>query len=127
LTIPAGSASTTVLITPLPSAGLVGPETVVLTVAPGSGYSPAWLNQATVVIGGNNVLSTISLAPGNNAKITWASAPGKIYRVASKNSLSDPGWTDSSGLITAASGSTSFTDPTTSSRAQRFYVVYQTN
>jgi hypothetical protein len=127
VTIPAGAASATVAVAPLPSTTLVRPKTVSLGLASGAGYTVGASSAATVTIGGNSLPCAISRAAGNNAKITWASTAGKSYRVASKNSLGDANWTDLSGLVTAAGTSTAYTDTGASARTQRFYVVYLTN
>jgi hypothetical protein len=125
-TIPAGAASASITVAPLPSTGFVGSKSVVLTLASGSGYSVSSPQKATVTIGGNSLRTTIGKAPGNNAKLTWASQAGKAYRVAYKNSLTDTAWTDLSSL-SATSTSTSYTDTAASTKTQRFYIVYVTN
>jgi hypothetical protein len=52
---------------------------------------------------------------------------GKGYHVAYKNNLSNSGWTDVSGLLTAVSPTTSYTDTTAGARTQGYYIVYSTN
>jgi len=79
------------------------------------------------ITGGNSLHATISKDTDNAMRITWSSVVGKVYRVASKNSLSDSTWADLSGLLTATSTTTSYTDTTASRQPQRFYVVYVTN
>ena len=59
--------------------------------------------------------------------ISWTSAPGKSYRVAYKNSLSDTTWTDLSGNLTATSTATTWTDGTANRNTQRYYAVYVVN
>jgi hypothetical protein len=127
VTIPAGAAAATLTVTPLPSTSLVGPKTAFLALASGSGYWVGPANNATVTIGSNSLPGTLSKAPGNNIKISWASVVGKVYRVACKNSLADAAWTDLSGSVTATTTTTSYTDSSTSTKAQRYYNVYQTN
>lgn len=127
LTIPAGAASATITVAPLPSATEVGSESVVLNLATNSAYTPGTAANATVTIAGNSVPSTIGGAPGHNVKITWTSVVGKIYRVAYKNSLTDATWTNLSGLITATGTTTSYTDTTASTKTQRYYVVFVTD
>src|SRR5207247_10588628 len=127
VTVPAGAASATVMVAPMSSTSYVDAKSVGLTLAANSSCTVGSPNNATVTIAGNAVPSTIGKAPGNNVKVMWTSVAGKTYRVAYKNKLSDPAWTDLSGLITATSTTTSYTDTTASSKTQRYYVVYVTN
>jgi len=126
LTIPAGSASATLTLTPKSSASFVGSESVVLALAANSAYAVGTASSASVTIAGNSVPGSLSKA-GGHMKITWSSVVNKAYRVDYKDSLSDAAWTNLSGLITATSTSTSYTDTTASSKTQRYYVVYVTN
>ncbi|HEY2329659.1 MAG TPA: Ig-like domain-containing protein [Verrucomicrobiae bacterium] len=126
VTIPAGSASTTLTVAPKSSTSFVGSKTAVLTLSANSAYTVGAAASATVTITGNSVPSSISKA-GSNMKITWSSVVNKTYHVAYKNSLTDATWTNLSSLITAASSTTSYTDTTASSKTQRFYIVYVTN
>ncbi|HEX4644327.1 MAG TPA: Ig-like domain-containing protein [Verrucomicrobiae bacterium] len=125
-TIPAGAASVTLAVAPLPSANYVGAETAVLTLSANSAYTAGSPNTATVNIAGNSVPSSVGKA-GGNLKITWKSVLNKTYRVAYKNSLADATWTNLSGLITATSTITSYTDTTASNKTQRYYVVFVTD
>ncbi|MDE3068519.1 MAG: right-handed parallel beta-helix repeat-containing protein [Verrucomicrobiota bacterium] len=126
-TIPAGAASTTVTIAPLPSTNYVGSETAVLGLSAASGYTVGSAGNATVTIAGNSVPSKIGKAPGGHLKITWSSVVGKVYVVAYKISLSDATWTNLSGPITATSTTTSYTDTMASFKSQGYYVVYVTD
>jgi hypothetical protein len=95
--------------------------------------SPA---SATMNIVSNNVSGGSSGAPGitlqiaktlgGGMKLTWNSVAGKIYRVASKGTLTSP-WKDLSSNITATTNSTSWTDTIMSHTNQQFYTVYSTN
>jgi hypothetical protein len=127
VTIPAGAASTTITVVPKSAANYVGSETVTLALAGNAAYTVGSAGAATVTIAGNSVPSALSKATGNNRQITWSSVPGKIYRVASKNSLADTSWTNLSGLLTATSTTTSYTDTTANKATQRYYLVYVTN
>jgi len=127
VTIPAGAASTTITVVPKSAANYVGSETVALALAVNVGYTIGSAGNATVTIAGNSVPSTLSKVTGNNRQITWSSAPGKIYRVAYKNNLSDTTWTNLSGLITATGTTTLYTDTTANKSTQRYYLVYVTN
>jgi len=126
-TIPAGSASTTITVTPLPSATIVDSETAVLTLAADAAYTAGSANSGTVTIAGNTVPSTISTAAGHTANITWHSVVGKVYVVAYKNNLTDTSWTTLSGPIAATSTTTSYLDTTAIARTSRYYVVYVTD
>jgi hypothetical protein len=127
LTIPAGASSALLVIAPLSSTNLVGSESVILTLAANSLYTVGTSNSATVNIAGNNVPTTSVKTTGASVTITWASTPGKIYRVAYKSSMTDTTWTNLSGNITATSASTSWTDQSATKFIQRFYVVYVEN
>jgi hypothetical protein len=125
--IPAAAASATLTVTPKPSTSYVGAKTLVLTLASTTAYSVGSPNNATITIAGNGVPCTIGNAPGDNIKITWTSTPGKTYRVAYKDILTDANWTDLSGNVTATSNKTSWTDTSAGASKQRYYVVYVTN
>jgi hypothetical protein len=126
-TIPAGAASATITVTPKSSTSLVGSRTAVLTLASNASYTLGSSNTATVAIGGNSVPINSVTKAGNNIRITWTSAVGKIYRVAYKNSVTDTNWTNLSGLITATSTTTTWNDTTSGASKQRYYIVYVTN
>jgi hypothetical protein len=123
MTIPAGAASATLVVAPLPSASVVGSRTVVLTLSSNSLYSVGSSAKSTVTIAGNSLPSVIHPTSGNSIQLSWNSATGKIYRVAYKNALTDSAWTDLGGAITATGASTSYSDANVRVRAQRFYVV----
>jgi hypothetical protein len=127
LTIPVGASSSEINVIPLPSATCVGPRKLTLALSPSSGYLVGSSAAATITIAGNTIPSTLAKTSGNGFKITWSSTLGKIYRVAYKNNLKDPTWTNLSGLITALGATTSYTDATASGKTHRFYVVYVTD
>jgi len=126
VTIPAGSASAAITLVPKPAATCVGPVAATLKLNANSGYTVGSPGNASVTIAGNSVPSTLRKVSGN-VQITWASTPGKIYRVARKTSLSDAIWTDVSGDLTATETITSWTDTTAGASKQRYYSVYVTN
>jgi hypothetical protein len=68
------------------------------------------------------IRSSINLA-AHGIQLTWASTPGKNYRVLSKENLAGASWTDLSGIIQAQGNSASWTDTTSNAANQRFYVV----
>jgi len=127
VTIPAGAVSVTLVVVPKSSLTVVGSETVVLTLSANAAYSVGSPNNATLTIAGNIIPCSVSKVPGNNFRITWASTPGKVYRVAYKNSMTDAHWTDLSGNITASTTTTSWTDTTSGASKQRYYTVYVVN
>lgn len=55
--------------------------------------------------------------------VSWQSVSGKSYRVQFKNALTDVGWNDLPGNVTATGASTSKTDTTTTGQPERFYRV----
>ena len=135
ITIPSGSASATLTIMAVTNETSANPETVLLTVSTAPAYNVGSAYSATVTvlpagstgIAGSGVPSSIAPAPGGNMTISWASVAGKTYRVAYKNNLMDTAWTNLSGLITATSATTAWTDTTAGAAKQRYYMVYVTN
>ena len=125
--IPAGAASTTITLVPLPSTKYVGSKSAVFTLAANAAYATGSTSNATMTITGNSVPSAVGNAPGRAAKITWKSVAGKVYRVACKGSLRDTAWTNLSSLVTATGTNTSYTDSNASQFASRFYVVFITD
>jgi Bacterial Ig domain len=142
ITIPAGSASYTMNILARDNQTKANPETVNLTLSPYPSYQVGSPPSATMNIvsnstsGGSGGSTGSSGAPGitlqiaktlgGGMKFTWNSVAGKIYRVASKGTLTSP-WKDLSSNITATTNSTSWTDTIMSHTNQQFYTVYSTN
>ena len=126
-TIPSGANATAITIVPAPATYLVGSKTVTLSLSANAAYTVGASSSATLDIAGNVVPIRSIKATGANVTVTWASASGKTYRVAYKNSVTDPNWTDLSGNITATGASTSWTDGAGSKFAQRYYAVYGVN
>ena len=127
VTIPAGAASATLTIVPKPATSYVGSKTVTLTLATNAAYNVGSPNNATFTMAGNAVPIKSIKATRTYVTITWTSAPGKTYRVAYRNSLSDATWTDLSGSLTATSTTTTWIDDTANRSTQRYYVVYVVN
>lgn len=76
-------------------------------------------NDAKSVFQGELVRQLIT----DDVTLNWISAPGRVYRVQYKNSLSDALWTDLTGTV-AVSGSTgSILDDTAGSVSQRYYRI----
>jgi len=127
-TLPIGASAITLTVAPKASTNPVTSETVVLTLTPNAAYAVGSPGSGSITIAGNSVpVSSIRKVPGGGMLITWASVPGKIYRVAYKSSLTDASWTNLSGNITASGAATSWTDSTTAASKQRYYLVYVTN
>ena len=127
VTIPAGSASSTVTIVPKTATNLVGTKSVLLTLSTNSSYGVTSASSALVSIAGNSLPSALSKATGNNFKLSWAGQSGSTYHIAYKNRLTDPTWTDLSGGINYTNSAMSWTDPTAASQASRFYIIYRSN
>ena len=127
VTIPAGSNSATVTITPLASTNLVLTKQVVLTVGSGSGYTVGTPANATVTLSGNSVpVKSVQMVSGL-PKLTWNATIGKTYLVAYKNNLSDPSWTTIASGIAGTGTTLTWTDNSSSGQKQRFYLIAQTN
>ena len=95
-----------------------------------------YAGKASVVTGGggtvipsaaNSKPTSITKAASGHKQFSWPSVAGKIYRVAYKNNLNDPTWTDLSGNITATDALSSWSHTTSAGASQRFYVVYVIN
>jgi len=57
--------------------------------------------------------------------LSWESEPGVSYRVLCKNSMSDTGWIEMSGPLTAVAEVSAFIDTTAYETPQRFYQVIE--
>jgi len=119
-----GSSSATVMITPLASSNIVGPQNIILTLGSGSGYAVGDPNAATIGLTGNSVPMTSMKLTGGAPTFTWASSPGAIYRVLYKNSLSNP-WLVAGPDVLAAGSSTSWSEAKTSGTTQQFFMVIE--
>jgi Bacterial Ig domain/Protein of unknown function (DUF1565) len=144
ITIPAGSASYTMSILARDNQTHANPETVVLTLASDPTYAVGSPASATMNIvsnapsggtggsgstgsgGSTGGSSNITLQVTKTLTFTWNSVAGKVYRVASRATLTSP-WKDLSGNITATGATTSWTDTVMSNANQQFYTVYSTN
>jgi hypothetical protein len=127
LTIPAGVASATRIVTPKAGTNAPTSATTVLALAESIAYTVGIASNATVTISaassGSGPKASLSKVAGN-MQVTWPSTQGKTYRVAYKNNLNDPAWTDLAATVVATGTSSSFTDTNSSSASQRFYAVY---
>jgi hypothetical protein len=82
---------------------------------------------AAVAILGNTIKPTsFSFSQGGPA-MTWPTISNRIYRVAYKNSLTDPSWTPADADIVANGATSSWVDRTANRPSQRFYTVAQLN
>jgi len=57
--------------------------------------------------------------------LRWTSLAGRVYRVEYKNELSDPGWTNLSGDVSATSSLTTWSDTAAGANPRQFYRVLQ--
>ena len=101
--------------------------TATLTMNANPAYMVGSSGSASVTIAGNSVRIGSLKIVGNEVTISWASVAGRTYRVAAKESLADPIWTDVSDNVTATGASTSWVDPDANRFMQRYYVAYMTN
>jgi Tfp pilus assembly protein PilE len=62
VTIPSGSASTTIMLTPVDDAVVEGSETVIVTLSIDASYTVGSPNSATVTIADNNTLPTVTIS-----------------------------------------------------------------
>ena len=123
VTIPAGATSATLNITPTTTTGISDSKTVVASVVTNTGYAVAAPGNATLTMAGNTVSKPALQMNGASPTLSWASTNGAAYRIAFKNSLSDPAWTYTSNTLNSAGNLTSWTD--TNNLPQRFYLVIQ--
>jgi hypothetical protein len=66
---------------------------------------------------------TLTFLTGGARKILWSATPGQMYRVQFKNSLTDAGWNDVAGTITANGTTACQADGNGVLGDQRFYRV----
>ncbi|HEY1171781.1 MAG TPA: hypothetical protein VGH19_10450, partial [Verrucomicrobiae bacterium] len=125
VTIPAGSASTTITLTPKASTTLAANKTATLKAIAGTGYTLGANASANVTITGNAVAIGAVKKETGGMRIIWNSTVGKTYRVVRKQNLTDTTWTDLSGNVPATSTAASWLD--TGATAQGFYMVFVTN
>jgi len=123
VTIPAGASSYTINIAALRPTS-VNPQTLVLTLLDGTGYSVGSPNTATVTIVNltSQILGFIK-ASTDGFTLQWSSVPGFVYQVVAKDNLTDPNWTNLSGDIIATSTMTAWTDHSGAGVPRRFYAV----
>jgi glycosyl hydrolase family 9/cellulase-like Ig domain-containing protein len=132
-TIPAGSNSFTVQMYAVANAN-PGTLTGTYSLRSSADYNMGTPTSATFTIGdtvsnpggGPGWPCSISRVSNNSIRINWTGTPGKQYRVAYKNNLSDPVWTDVSGDIAGTAGS-SWSGTIDATVTQRFYIVRQMN
>ncbi|HEY1173672.1 MAG TPA: glycoside hydrolase family 9 protein [Verrucomicrobiae bacterium] len=125
VTIPAGSTSTTVTVTPKTSTTLAATtKTVTLASVAHSAYTIGTASADATIAGNVVPIGTVKKETGG-MRVTWNSVAGKTYRVVGKKNLTDTTWTELSGSIQANTTVASWLD--TSATAQGFYMVYVTN
>jgi hypothetical protein len=125
--IPAGASSATMSIVAVANPTATYPRTVVLTLSADAAYEIGSPNTATVNIIRPGAFGIAIARVAGDVRLTWTSIPGRTYRVAFKNFLTDGSWTDLSADIIAATTNTSYTTTTSGAAGQRYYVVYELN
>ncbi len=103
-----------------PTSGLTGVATITLSV--GDGVTTASTAFVLSVTDNTRILSANSAA-STGFTLRWASSSGMKYRVAYKDRLEDPNWTDLSGDIIANGFISSWSDPSFGRSPTRFYKV----
>jgi hypothetical protein len=127
VTIPAGSASTTVTLTPKTASTLTASvKTATLTSTASAAYTVGTAS-ADVTITGNVIPVSFVKKEAGGMRIAWNSVVGKTYRVMVKNNLTDTSWTNLSGDVQATSTATGWLDTAAATAVQRYYLVYVTN
>ena len=82
--------------------------------------------QATWDYVGKRLVPKASIQAGpDGVTLSWPTAPGQTYRVVYKTELSQQGWFEASGPITATDSTTTWLDITTDFDQQRFYQIVQ--
>jgi hypothetical protein len=122
ISFPAGSSSATMTVTPMSATNITVPQSIVLTLIEGSGYSVGAPGTASISLPGNTVPVAATMSSGVPT-FTWSSGGGVTYRVLYKNNLTDPTWLAAAPDITATGTATTWTDPHSANTTQRFYVV----
>jgi hypothetical protein len=125
-TIPAGATSTILNIVPIGSTNIVPSQSVSLTLAAGANYQIGTPGSATLFLPGNSVAVQSLRLTANGPSLSWNGLSGGVYRVAYKNSLTDPNWLYSNPF-TATNGLCAWTDTNKPAANQRFYLVLQAN
>jgi hypothetical protein len=125
VTIPAGSASVSIPVTPTATTNIVGSQSLILTLSPGSDYTVGDPSNAVVNIAGNAVPSPglNMTAPGAAPALTWPAIAGAVYRVAHKHKLTDPGWNFISGEIDGDGGMASWNDPAGADASVGYFMI----
>jgi hypothetical protein len=109
-------------VTPIGATNITAPQSIVLTLTGGSGYSVGAPGTASISLPGNTVPVAATMSSGVPT-FTWSSGGGVTYRVLYKNNLTDPTWLAAAPDITATGTATTWTDPHSANTTQRFYVV----
>jgi hypothetical protein len=125
ISLPAGSSSATMTVTPLASTNIAGPQNVVITLGAGVSYSVGAPGTAMISLAGNTVpVASVQMSSGSPT-FTWASGTNAIYRVFFKDNLTDPAWLVAGPDVTATGATTTWTDTNNANTTQRFYVLVQ--
>jgi hypothetical protein len=120
-----GAATVSLNVVPNQASDIIGDLSVVLTLESGTAYQLGNPATAAVILGGNTIPLSLTLS-SNVPQLRWSSVPNRTYRIASKNSLSDPSWT-TRAQVTANSTISAWVDEPVTAAPQRFYLVAQVN
>ena len=109
--LPPGVTSTNVLVTPLPDASTENPETVTLTLQPGSNYSVGSLGTATIALldsppSARPVINYFGLA-SNGWLMSLVGNPSTTYQIQRATSLQGS-WEAIGSVLTTGNGSAAF-------------------
>jgi hypothetical protein len=101
---------------------IVGSETITVTLSPDTSYDLGNPNTATIALTGNTIPVRSLTFNEAGATMSWNSTPNRTYRVAYKNQLSDPVWTNLADCK-ATNSIWTWVDPEARTVPQRFYLV----
>jgi len=122
--IPAGAFSASITIVPVDDSVFEGFETATLTISSNANYNVGAPDRATVTIADNELgILGITTSIAGDAAISWASVPGRAYRVVSKDDYEDSNWQDLSADIVATGHATTWIDVGSQSQPQRYYRI----
>jgi hypothetical protein len=103
-----------------PALGLTGAANITVSVSDGTTTASRGF---LLSVGDNTRILSATLVSSSALTLRWASVVGLKYRIAYKNNLADPNWTDLSINIIANSLISSWTDSSFGKAPSRFYRV----
>jgi subtilisin family serine protease len=128
VTIPAGAASTAMIIEAIGNETGANPETVVLTLSNNPAYVVGSSSIGTITIHPTQalVIQGIQFTAPASVTLNWSSISGGIYQVQYATSFPASTWQTASGVITATNSITTWTGNVYGIK-RRFYRVTRTN